>query len=599
MGYRLGIDLGASTTTAVLVRDGEGTTPCVLGEDTVAMPTELFLDSSGIIHCGSDAAPAAAAAPERLLRNFVELIGSGEPVRIGPAPRDAHHPQDIAAALVAWVIARVTGEEGAAPTSVALAHPAGWDGHRVELLQRALTAQKLDHVRLVAGHFAAGRLFTSIVGPRPGEAFAVFQLAATGVTAAVLRADLDGNVWPMGRPEYRAGVAGNAFDAALLTHVFETMDVPVDPERLASPDPAVAAMLAACRQVKERLSTDEVTGFAIAGQDDRTELEVRREDFEARISPILAEAVDVLAAAVAGAGIDHADLGAVLLSGGSAAIPVVARALAERFDSGVTLVRESAPALTVAAGAALGLPAPVETGGRLRPAATSEPTRPARAVPQPATSTEPTEEPARPAAMPKARSLKPALVGAGRGTQSIQSTQRAPQMFRPSAPQAAPAPERIPTSSPDVPPSAPGAPAGPRPDRGPIMGTGRPIRSHEAKGAPRRDHARLLGLDVEAAQARSATAVLCVIPGRELGTVDDLVGVPAARHLHDMRRSSLPQEEPLEELEAEWSEIEDHIVDERSLGQRARAMLTPGRLLVLSAFTSTVVVGTGAWLQAH
>lgn len=126
----------------------------------------------------------------------------------------------------------------------------------------------------------------------------------------------------------------------------------------------------------------------------------------------------------------------------------------------------------------------------------------------------------------------------------------------------------------------------------PALGNGRPIRSAEAKGAPRRDHARLLGFDGAAPPRRNGVTALAVVPGRELGTVEDLLAVPGPRR-------GDAHEELVAEVEAQWSEIDGHEVDERTLRQRSQAMMTPARAFALTALTSAVLIGSGAWIQAR
>lgn len=127
----------------------------------------------------------------------------------------------------------------------------------------------------------------------------------------------------------------------------------------------------------------------------------------------------------------------------------------------------------------------------------------------------------------------------------------------------------------------------------PALGNGRPIRSAETKCAPRRDHARLLGFDGAAPAERGAITALAVVPSRELGTVEDLLTTVPGPRQPDAREELLP------EVEAQWSEVDGHEVDERTFGQRTRAKMTPARAFALIVITFAVLVGSGAWIQVR
>ncbi|MGQ0844962.1 MAG: Hsp70 family protein [Sporichthyaceae bacterium] len=547
MSYRLGIELGRTRTVAVVVHDGQAPRPLPLGGSgphgaVAAMPTALFLERRGAISCGRRATELAVVEPERLLVGFLDRIGSGEPLRIGSgSDATTHHAQDVAAAVVAWVIAHAGELEGAPPAAVAVALPADLGDRRTtEPFKKALAAQRLDHVLLVEEYFAAGRLYTHALKPSPGQAFATFVVGASGVRAAVLRGDLDGNVWPLGRPAARADVGGDAFDAAVLHRVLA--EVGVSAEHVTANASDAAALRGACRRLREQLSTEESAELGIALRDRVAPATLSREEFEAQIRGAVAAGADLLDEVVADAGIRREDVAAILLCGDAAATPAIARELGARFGADVHLVREPDPSLTVAAGAALGLPAPA--------APTAAP------------------EPAAPPAQ-KTRTLRPALASAVRA-------EGAPRL-------------RPPATTP-----ARQAPAGNRgPVQQPTVGTGRPIRPNEPKGAPRRNQVALLGLDSGARTTpRYATGSLSVVPGRELGTVEDLLEVPGPRRIAAARELEA-------RTEAQFSEVDGHEVDERTLGQRARSMMTPTRVLALGALTTAVFVGSNAWLHVQ
>ncbi|MGQ0468136.1 MAG: Hsp70 family protein [Sporichthyaceae bacterium] len=360
MAYRLGVELGRTHTVAVAVPDDDAPRPVTLGTEALAMPTALFVERKGGICCGPKALELGTAEPDRLLRGIVERIGAAEPMTFGSGKHaGTHHAQDIAAAIVAWVMARAVEAEGARPTEIAVALPADLCERRTtEPLKKALKAQGLGHVRLVQEYFAAGRLYTYAVAPTPGQPFATLHIGASGVRAAVLRGDLDGNVWPLGVPAARAGMGGDAYETAVLRRVLTTMGM--NAARAASEPSEVNALRAACRWLREDLQSADSSDVALSVRGTPVRLKLTREQYDADVADAVAAGVDLLADAVAAAGVKPTDLAAIMLCGSAVATPAVAIAVAERF-AGVALIRETDPSLTVATGAALVLPEGADT----------------------------------------------------------------------------------------------------------------------------------------------------------------------------------------------------------------------------------------------
>ncbi|HEY0495043.1 MAG TPA: Hsp70 family protein, partial [Kutzneria sp.] len=91
------------------------------------------------------------------------------------------------------------------------------------------------------------------------------------------------------------------------------------------------------------------------------QVRVTRAEFEELIRPLLHQGVDVVLRALSNAGLTPDRLGAVVLVGGSARIPLVRQVLGERLRRPVLV--DGAPEATIAAGAALmasrSLPEPV------------------------------------------------------------------------------------------------------------------------------------------------------------------------------------------------------------------------------------------------
>ncbi len=399
MGYRLGIDLGATTAVAVVADDTGAVRAVPLGREAV-VPAVVLVDANGSVRCGEDAIAGGTGAPDRLVRRFIQRIGDEVPITAGPAG-GSHlrlNAQDVTAAMVAWVVARATAAERSVPESVALVHPAGWAAHKAELMQRALAARGLGAVRLVNAAAAVGHVWIQGVGAAAGDAFAVFDLGGESVDTTVLRVDTDGRAWPLGVPAVRQDLGGVDFDDAVLRHVLEALDPTV--RQALSDDssdtgaPALDALRQACRKAKETLSaaTDATVEVHVAGR--RVPIRITRAEFETEVAELVRRGVDLLTEAIAAAGLRPGDMSGIMLCGGTSAVPLITQQLSSRLGPAMRLVREPHPAFTAAAGAAL-LCGPVA-------AATPQPEAPPVAPERPVLDV-PTVVGRKPAAIPSAR----------------------------------------------------------------------------------------------------------------------------------------------------------------------------------------------------
>jgi molecular chaperone DnaK (HSP70) len=184
-----------------------------------------------------------------------------------------------------------------------------------------------------------------IDGPAP---IAVYDLGGTSLTATLLR-PVVGGFEIIGRAETAEHPAGADFDDELVA--LATAGRP----DLGGAWDDLTKLRQECVQAKHVLSA---AAEAVVAP---LQVRVTRAEFEELIRPLLHQGVDVLLRAMAGAGVTPDRLGAVVLVGGSARIPLVRQVLLERLHRPVLV--DGAPEATVAAGAALlaskALPEPV------------------------------------------------------------------------------------------------------------------------------------------------------------------------------------------------------------------------------------------------
>lgn len=317
MPYTLGIDVGASRAAAAITR----------------------LDGP---HRG---APHPVSPVSADPGPFVARIGDDVPIVLGNRQHNAH---ELMATGIDRIVEQVAAHHGDRPARVTVTHPPTWGPYRIDLLREALSRVGLGDSVLVPEPVAAAISAASrhrLDGPAP---IAVYDLGGTSVTATLLR-PTGGGFEIIGRSESAQHPAGADFDDELVVLV-----------TAGRPDPGahwddLTKLRQECVQAKHVLSTaPEVVVPPL-------QVRVTRAEFEELIRPLLHKGVDVLLRAMAGAGVTPDRLGAVVLVGGSARVPLVRQVLLERLHRPVLV--DGAPEATVAAGAALlaskSLPEPV------------------------------------------------------------------------------------------------------------------------------------------------------------------------------------------------------------------------------------------------
>ncbi|MEJ2889777.1 Hsp70 family protein [Actinomycetospora aeridis] len=358
MTYDLGIDLGTTYTAAAVLRDGGAHPETVtLGSRLAVVPSVVYRGPDGTVLVGESAERRAGDEPDRVVREVKRRLGDDVPPVVGGEPWPA---EDVAAAIVTWVLGRVAEREGGPARRIVVTHPATWGDFRRTRLRTALGAAGLADVELLAephaavlGHAALRRPAT-VGGPSGAEVTtAVYDLGGGTFDAAVARRAPDGTVTLLGTPRGLDRVGGIDFDEAVLAHVRDEVA-----EALADLDPdapeswqALHRLRRDCVEAKEGLSADtEVVVPVVLPSGHRT-VRLGRADFEARIHGTVAATVEEFLAALADAGVTPSEVDHVLLAGGSSTIPLVARLLTEAL--GRPVAADADPLTVVALGAAV------------------------------------------------------------------------------------------------------------------------------------------------------------------------------------------------------------------------------------------------------
>jgi molecular chaperone DnaK len=349
LSYPIGVDLGA-TLTAAAVSLPDRVELVTLGHRAAFVPTVAGVATEGLLVLGADAAELSGS--DRVVRQFIRRVGDDTPLLLGGVSITA---QALAARLASSVVDQVAARYGGPARRVAITHPASWGSYRVAALRWALSAEGLGAAVLLSGAQASALAHADRSPLADGDLVAVYDLGGSGLDAAVVRRSAGGGFVSAGRAE-EAEVGGLDFDELVFEHVRTALG-----EQWAAldrDDPAVLAgvarLRAACTAAKERLSTYteawvpvDVPGLHAGGGAVR----LVRAELEEMIRPVIEETAAALLRAISSAGVEPDDLAAVLLTGGSARIPLVTQVVSEVLGRPVT-VAES-PKADTAVGAAL------------------------------------------------------------------------------------------------------------------------------------------------------------------------------------------------------------------------------------------------------
>ncbi|GLY31387.1 Hsp70 family protein [Kineosporia sp. NBRC 101731] len=358
MSYGLGIDVGTTFVSAAVSRRGAAQMVRADGGFPL-MPSVVQMSPDGSLTVGEPTS-VTSGLPEMAAHLFRRRLGDSTPIQLGGRATTAG---DLLTALLSGALERVTALEGGPPAHVVVTCPAVWGPYRreqfAEVTRRAGLGRDevtlLTEAEAVAIHYLGSR-------PRGGpEPIAVYDAGGSSFDATVIRTSQAGpagrtgtnSIGVLGVPESLEWFGGVDIDAAVMAHLDLASDGVVGLLDTGRPDDAMRwrRVRDACVRAKESLSTvaEVVVDLPFTGPGRRTTL--RRDWLEEWIRPQLAAGLPALRRGLDSAGMRAADLGAVLLTGGTARIPLVSRMLTEDLGRPVVMLPE--PQHCAALGAAL------------------------------------------------------------------------------------------------------------------------------------------------------------------------------------------------------------------------------------------------------
>ncbi|MGI5243847.1 Hsp70 family protein [Dactylosporangium sp. CA-139066] len=432
MAYRLGIDLGTSTTVAVLAVPSGGPVRPLLFDASPLLSSAVFAGAGPELLTGLDAERAATAQPAGLEANPKRRIDDGT-VWLG----EREYP---IAEVLAAVLRRVGDEArrvaGEPVTEVVLTHPAAWGRTRLGLLADAAARAGLGEPGLVPEPVAAAAYFATVRELDAGQCLVVYDLGAGTFDVSVVRRLAGG--FEVVAADGLADVGGLDLDAAVVQHArgltagateaWGRLDWPQNH----ADQQARRALWTGARATKEQLTRHATADLHLPLVD--TAVHLTREEFEHAARPYLDRTVALTVKVLRDAGAAPERIGGVFLVGGSSRIPLAATLLHRTLRIAPTIVEQ--PELVVAEGSLLApttraeyapptaelhpvvappvspaAPVPVVPAAPVSPAVSTVDAPPKPQPPKPATPKPATPKPA----TPKPQPPKPVAPKRGRG----------------------------------------------------------------------------------------------------------------------------------------------------------------------------------------
>ncbi len=342
MRYCLGVDIGNFAVTAA-VADSSGVETVGLGRQSPRMPALVHVTPDGTILTGDDAVRATDLEPTWTARLLCRRLDNPAPIQLGERTCEV---TDLLSTVLWDVLDRVTTLRGAPPEHVVLTRPAALGPRGRDLLAAAAGRAGRPDATTTTAPLACGTWFAG--AGRPGGRFAVYDFGGGAVETAVLRADAQG-VELVGPPDGVPHLGGVELDELVREHLDTRLSGALSRWDPRTRDGARTRdrVLAACATAKETLSTEGVAEVILPLPSGTRRIRLHRGEIDALFRRPIADTVAALRRVLDAAGERP---GVLVLTGGSARIPLVTSLIREAIGPGVRI--EHAPAGAVAWGAA-------------------------------------------------------------------------------------------------------------------------------------------------------------------------------------------------------------------------------------------------------
>ena len=350
--WHIAVDFGTSNSAAAHTAPMTGAVETLpLSHRSNLIPSAVFVQADGAIHCGDSAISLGRRDPSRLVPAPKRYIGHDQ---VQVAGHDVPLNALIGAVLYGVLERGRAQHSGENPTTVTLTHPESWSVHNVDMLLSAAATVGLskDTIRTISEPRAAAIHYAAQQHIPAGSHVAVFDFGGGTLDIAVLRAEQNGDFSVVAAKGDNT-LGGRTIDNVLYRWVLDQVEHndPDTADELKSAEVSVMHSLdQSIREAKEMLSDTSSATITVSTPRGEHDFLITRDEFNTLIDKVVGRAVELTQAALSQAGVDKST--PIYMTGGSSRIPYVQNRLGEvgtvmTLDDPKTVVARGALAATM------------------------------------------------------------------------------------------------------------------------------------------------------------------------------------------------------------------------------------------------------------
>ena len=350
--WHIAVDFGTSNSAAAHTAPMTGAVETLpLSHRSNLIPSAVFVQADGAIHCGDSAISLGRRDPSRLVPAPKRYIGHDQ---VQVAGQDVPLNALIGAVLYGVLERGRAQHSGENPTTVTLTHPESWSVHNVDMLLSAAATVGLskDTIRTISEPRAAAIHYAAQQHIPAGSHVAVFDFGGGTLDIAVLRAEQNGDFSVVAAKGDNT-LGGRTIDNVLYRWVLDQVEHndPDTADELKSAEVSVMHSLdQSIREAKEMLSDTSSATITVSTPRGEHDFLITRDEFNTLIDKVVGRAVELTQAALSQAGVDKST--PIYMTGGSSRIPYVQNRLGEvgtvmTLDDPKTVVARGALAATM------------------------------------------------------------------------------------------------------------------------------------------------------------------------------------------------------------------------------------------------------------
>ena len=350
--WHIAVDSGTSNSAAAHTAPLTGAVETLpLSHRSNLIPSAVFVQADGAIHCGDSAISLGRRDPSRLVPAPKRYIGHDQ---VQVAGQDVPLNALIGAVLYGVLERGRAQHSGENSTTVTLTHPESWSVHNVDMLLSAAATVGLskDTIRTISEPRAAAIHYAAQQHIPAGSHVAVFDFGGGTLDIAVLRAEQNGDFSVVAAKGDNT-LGGRTIDNVLYRWVLDQVEHndPDTADELKSAEVSVMHSLdQSIREAKEMLSDTSSATITVSTPRGEHDFLITRDEFNTLIDKVVGRAVELTQAALSQAGVDKST--PIYMTGGSSRIPYVQNRLGEvgtvmTLDDPKTVVARGALAATM------------------------------------------------------------------------------------------------------------------------------------------------------------------------------------------------------------------------------------------------------------